>query len=374
MATPHEERLPPHGLSLPPDDFGWENEDPAGPPEDSTGTTAAEEPSRHFQPGIVGEDEAQVEKSLRPRRFEEFIGQERVVENLRIAIEAARARGDVLDHVLLSGMPGLGKTTLALLIANAMGVGIQETSGPVIERGKDLVGHLTNLARGDILFIDEIHRMSSEAEEYLYSAMEDFKVDIRLDKGPDARSIRIGVAPFTLVGATTREGLLAAPFRSRFGILEKLECYSTDVLAEILRRSAAILKVGIDADAAHRIAICSRGTPRFANRFLRRVRDIAQCRASGVDSVSIDCGAVEEALRRLGVDGNGLDIMDRQIIRILLSSGEVPVGIKTIAITVGEEERTIEDVYEPYLIQRGLIIRTPRGRMATPRAVELLKN
>ncbi len=376
MATSPEERLPPLGPSVPPDDFGWEVENPLECPDDSP-AGSGDEPDRHFQPGISGEDEAQIEKSLRPRRFEEFIGQERVVENLRIAIEAARARGEVLDHVLLSGMPGLGKTTLALLIADAMGVGIQETSGPVIERGKDLVGHLTNLARGDILFIDEIHRMSREAEEYLYSAMEDFKVDIRLDKGPDARSIRIGVAPFTLVGATTREGLLAAPFRGRFGILEKLEAYSPEVLAEIIRRSAAILQVEIDADAAQRIASCSRGTPRFANRFLRRVRDVAQCRAqcreSGKEPVSINCGTVDEALQRLGVDGNGLDIMDRQIMRILLSSGEVPVGIKTIAITVGEEERTIEDVYEPYLIQRGLIIRTPRGRLATPRAVELLQ-
>src|SRR5262245_22125409 len=247
-----------------------ESHDPPDPPDDGSGEC----------PPFLSEEfdlqEALVEKSLRPRRFEDFVGQRRVVENLRTAINAARARGEVLAHVLLSAMPGLGKTPLALLVAQAMEVNIQETSGPVIERGKDLAGHLTTLRRGDVLFIDEIHRMSREAEEYLYSAMEDFKMDIRLDKGPEARSIRFTMAPFTLVGATTREGLLAAPFRGRFGILEKLEPYEEEDLAEIVLRSAAILGVRTGREAARRIAQRSRGTPRFANRFLKRVRDVAQ--------------------------------------------------------------------------------------------------
>jgi Holliday junction DNA helicase RuvB len=325
-----------------------------------------------FQPDEFDLDEEQLEKSLRPRRFQEFLGQRRVVENLSIAIEAAKGRGEVLEHVLLSGMPGLGKTTLAFLIANAMGTDLQVTSGPVIERGKDLVGHLTTLKRGDVLFIDEIHRMSRESEEYLYSAMEDFKVDINLDKGPDARSYRLPVQPFTLVGATTREGFLAAPFRSRFGILERLEPYASGELTEILLRSAAILQVDIERCAAEALAVRARGTPRFANRFLRRIRDVAQLK-SGMDRpVKVDMAAVNEGLRRLGVDEHGLDLMDREIIRVLIRSGDQPVGIKTIAISVGEEERTIEDVYEPYLIQRGLLMKTPRGRLATTRAVELM--
>jgi len=331
-----------------------------------------EDLNQPYRPGEFDAVEAQVEKSLRPKTFEGFVGQCRVVENLRLAIEAARARGDVLDHVLLSGMPGLGKTTLAYLVAGALGSEIQVTSGPVIEKGKDLVGHLTSLKRGDVLFIDEIHRMSREAEEYLYSAMEDFKVDIRLDKGPDARSFRFTLAPFTLVGATTREGLLAAPFRSRFGILEKLEPYDVEDLARIIRNSAAILEVDIEPKAAVMLAERARGTPRFANRFLRRVRDVAQCRG-GVDRpVRIAVVDVEEGLKRLGVDHNGLDLMDRQILRLLLQSGQQPLGLKTIAISVGEEERTIEDVYEPYLIQRGLLIKTPRGRLATTRAGEFV--
>ncbi len=343
-------------------DAGSDGDQPAG----DSGDTI-----HPFQPHDFDLDEERIEKSLRPRRFQEFLGQRRVVENLAIAIEAARARGEVLEHVLLSGMPGLGKTTLAYIIAEAMGVDLQVTSGPVIERGKDLVGHLTTLKRGDVLFIDEIHRMSRESEEYLYSAMEEFKVDINLDKGPDSRSYRISVQPFTLVGATTREGLLAAPFRSRFGILEKLELYGIVELTEILVRSADILQVDIERRAAEMLAARARGTPRFANRFLRRIRDVAQLK-SGMDRpVRVDAAAVEEGLKRLGVDENGLDLMDREIIRVLIQSGDRPVGIKTIAISVGEEERTIEDVYEPYLIQRGLLLKTPRGRMATTRAIEL---
>jgi len=338
---------------------------------DSSGNGSGDD--QPFLPEQFDLHEAQIETNLRPRRFDDFVGQRRVVENLKLAIDAAKARREVLEHVLLSGMPGLGKTTLALLIADALGVGIQETSGPVIERGRDLIGHLTNLGKGDVLFIDEIHRMSKDAEEYLYAAMEDFKVDIRIDKGPDARSVRMGIPPFTLVGATTREGLLASPFRARFGILEKLEPYGVDDLAEIIHRSAAILSVKIGSDAARMIAARSRGTPRFANRFLRRVRDVAQSRWNREGVVDVTPAVVEEGLRRLGVDENGLDNMDRQILGVLLSSGDQPVGIKTIAISVGEEERTIEDVYEPYLIQRGLLIKTPRGRLATPRAQEALR-
>lgn len=346
--------------------------------ESPTTADATGEPAP-FAPGAAGFEEGENERSLRPHSFQEFVGQRRVVENLRIAIDAARARGDVLEHVLLSGMPGLGKTTLALLISEAMGVGIQVTSGPVIERGKDLLGHLTNLRQGDVFFIDEIHRMSREAEEYLYSAMEDFKVDISLDKGPDARSVRIPVAPFTLVGATTREGLLAAPFRGRFGILEKLEPYDAVDLESIVLRSAGLLGATITPDSSRAIAIRSRGTPRFANRLLRRVRDTAQLRGAAEASrcqsagaTAIDLSAVEEALRRLGIDENGLDGMDRQILEILVQSGERPIGVKTVAFTVGEEERTIEDVYEPYLIQRGLVLKTPRGRLATAKAFDLL--
>jgi Holliday junction DNA helicase RuvB len=317
-------------------------------------------------------DEAQAEKSLRPRSLVEFVGQTRVVENLSIAIEAAKARGDVLEHVLLSGMPGLGKTTLAFLIRTEMGVDIQVTSGPVIARGADLLGHLTGLKRGDVLFIDEIHRMSREAEEYLYSAMEDFKVDVRLDKGPEARSYRFDIQPFTLIGATTREGLLAAPFRSRFGILEKLSPYEPEDLTRIILRSASILQVDIDPKAARVLAERARGTPRFANRFLRRIRDVAQCRDGADRPVRIDMPAVDDGLRRLAVDSNGLDATDRAILRVLVQSGDQPVGLKTIAISVGEEERTIEDVYEPYLIQRSYLLKTPRGRLATARACELL--
>lgn len=329
-----------------------------------------------FDPGVSDADEFSAEKSLRPTRLEEFIGQERTVENLRIAIDTARARGDVLDHVLFSGMPGLGKTTLSSLIAQAMGTNLRTTSGPAIEKAKDIVGQLSQLERGDVLFIDEIHRLSSEAEEYLYSAMEDFKVDIILASGPDAHSVRISVQPFTLVGATTRDGLLSAPFRSRFGILEKLELYPPEDLTEILLRSARLLNCVVARDTALYLAERCRGTPRYANRFLRRVRDIAQFR-SGNRSTGDAAGPlgltpehVKEGLDRLGIDSNGLDRIDRRIVEILLAAQE-PVGLKTIAVSVGEDERTIEDVHEPYLIQRGMLLKTPRGRRASASASEL---
>jgi len=334
-----------------------------------------------FEPSALGEDEVGVEKSLRPSRLEEFIGQPRVVDNLRIAIETARARGDVLDHILFSGMPGLGKTTLSYLIARSMGVEMHQTSGPALERGKDIVGTLTRMARGDVFFIDEIHRISREVEEYLYSAMEDYCVDIVIDPGADARVLRIPVQPFTLVGATTREGLLSAPFRGRFGIVEKLEPYPEAELTQIISRSAGLLSCRIDDEPARRLARSSRGTPRYANRFLRRIRDVAQYRAAlergpergptGVDEpLPLPMEAIEEGLERLGVDEHGLDRVDRRILEVLLGSDE-PVGVKTIAVSVGEEERTIEDVYEPYLIQRGMLVKTSRGRRASPRAIEL---
>jgi Holliday junction DNA helicase RuvB len=329
-----------------------------------------------FAPSPLGEDEIGAEKSLRPSRLEEFIGQTRVVENLRISVEAARARGEVLDHVLFSGLPGLGKTTLSYLLASALGVDIHCTSGPCLQKGKDVVGLLTGLKRGDILFIDEIHRMSRETEEYLYPAMEDFKVDVVIDKGPDARSFRISIEPFTVVGATTREGQLSAPFRSRFGISEKLELYPDSDLVEIARRSARILDCAITEHAAALLAERSRGTPRYVNRFLRRIRDVAQYR-SGVlgnasNPLSLEEVFVREGLERLGIDANGLDRVDRRILEVLLGQDE-PVGVKTIAVSVGEEERTIEDVHEPYLIQRGMLLKTSRGRRPSALAAELYR-
>lgn len=323
-----------------------------------------------FEPVPTDDEEVGVEKKLRPGTLREFIGQRRLVDNLRVAIESARQRDDVLDHILFSGMPGLGKTTLANLISTEMDVHLRTTSGPILQKGKDIVGLLTDLGRGDVLFIDEIHRMSTESEEYLYSAMEDYAVDIVLDHGPDARSFRISVEPFTLVGATTREGLLSEPFRSRFGITEKLELYPPSDLREIILRSAEVLSCSIGAEAAQILAERCRGTPRYANRFLRRIRDVAQYRSeNNVDRLELSSADVMEGLQRLGVDEHGLDRVDRKILEVLLSHNQ-PVGLKTLAVSVGEEERTVEDVYEPYLIQRGMLLRTPRGRRASARAEE----
>jgi Holliday junction DNA helicase RuvB len=329
---------------------------------------------RLFEPCPMGEEEIGAEKSLRPGRLEEFIGQKRVVENLRSAIGAAKVRGEVLDHVLLSGLPGLGKTTLAYLIASTSEVDIHSASGPSLQKGKDIVGLLTGLNRGDVLFIDEVHRLAKETEEYLYSAMEDFKVDVLVDRGPDARSYRISVEPFTLVGATTREGLLSAPFRGRFGIVEKLEVYPVDDLLQIVKRSALILGCQISDDVGRLLASRSRGTPRYANRFLRRIRDVAQVRTGWTGQsrapLKLTEGLVAEGLERLEIDENGLDRVDRKILHVLLSH-DIPVGVKTLAVSVGEEERTIEDVHEPYLIQRGMLVKTPRGRRASSLAHEL---
>jgi len=313
-----------------------------------------------------GEDLFEV--SLRPRTFDRFVGQQRVVENLKLALAAAKARKEPLDHLLLSGLPGLGKTTLATIVAREMETDLHVTSGPALVRPADLVGILTNLKEGDFLFIDEVHRLPRPVEEKLYGAMEDYVVDVVLDQGPAARSLRLGVQRFTLVGATTREGLLGAPFRARFGLQEKLELYPAADLATILVRSAESLQVKLAADAADFIASRSRGTPRVANRFLRRVRDLAQERYGN----AIDRDVAAEGLERLGVDSRGLCALDRKILGTLLKHGGGPVGLKTIAVAVGEEERTIEDVYEPFLIREGLLRRTPQGRCASAECGEIL--
>jgi Holliday junction DNA helicase RuvB len=308
------------------------------------------------------------DRTLRPKRLADFVGQTDVVENLSLAIRAAKERGEPLDHVLLSGLPGLGKTTLAHLIAEGLGVGLRETSAPALQRAADLAGLLTNLDPGDVLFIDEVHRLPSVVEEYLYAAMEQFVIDVVIDQGPGARSIRLDLPRFTLVGATTREGLLSAPFRSRFGLFERLEPYPVADLARIVERSASLLQVAIDRDAAVTIASLSRGTPRVANRFLRRVRDFAQVTAGNRISDEV----AREGLRRLGVDERGLVRVDRQILDVLCKAGGMAVGVKTIAAAVGEEERTIEDVYEPHLLRGGLLVKTPQGRRATPAAYDAL--
>ncbi|MFN0243238.1 MAG: Holliday junction branch migration DNA helicase RuvB [Planctomycetota bacterium] len=305
--------------------------------------------------------ERDLETQLRPRTFSEFVGQARTHENLRIAIQAARARGEPLDHVLLSGPPGLGKTSLARILARELGGKLHSTSGPALERPRDLVGILTQLERGDVFFIDEIHRVPAPVEEYLYTAMEDFSVDFTLDQGPHARILPLKLEPFTLVGATTREGLLTAPFRGRFGIAERLVPYPPEDLEQILLRSASILAVELETHAARLLAERSRGTPRIANRFLRRARDLAQVR--GLPRLS--SALCSEALERLGVDDNGLEDLDRRILRCLALNGGQPVGLKTIAAAVGEAEDTIEDVFEPHLLRSGFVQKTGRGRVVT---------
>ena len=309
------------------------------------------------------------DKVLRPRKLDDFVGQPSVVDNLEVFIQAAKLRNEPLDHVLLHGPPGLGKTTLANIIANELGVGFKITSGPVLDKAGDLAGLLTNLGEGDVLFIDEIHRLSPVIEEYLYSAMEDYSIDIMIDTGPNARTVQIALNPFTLIGATTRSGLLTSPLRARFGINSRLEYYNSETLTAIVERSSDLLKIPIENEAAYKIASRSRGTPRIANALLRRVRDFAQIKGKGI----IDPEITEFALKALNVDENGLDEMDIRILKVLIEKfNGGPVGISTIATAIGENAGTLEEVYEPFLIMEGFLMRTPRGREATKIAYELM--
>ncbi|HEX9861569.1 MAG TPA: Holliday junction branch migration DNA helicase RuvB [Nitrospirota bacterium] len=312
-------------------------------------------------------EDMNLDQALRPSSFDEYVGQDRVKDNLKVFIQAARGRGEALDHVLFSGPPGLGKTTLAHIIAREMGVNIKTTSGPVIERAGDLAAILTNLEKGDVLFVDEIHRMNRVIEEILYPAMEDYQLDIIIGQGPSARTIKLDLPPFTLVGATTRTGLLTSPLRDRFGVLARLEFYPPDDLKRIVVRSAGLLGIEADEDGAMEIARRSRGTPRIANRLLRRVRDFAQVDGGGPVTKPV----ADKALERLEVDARGLDAMDKKLLLAIIDKfGGGPVGLDTLAAAIAEERDTVEDVYEPYLIQEGLIERTPRGRQATLAAYE----
>jgi len=319
--------------------------------------------------GYPQEEDIALDAMLRPLSFGGFVGRTETVENLKMWIAAALARNESLDHVLFSGPPGLGKTTLAFIIARELGTNILSTSGPALERPRDLVGILTSLQEKDVLFIDEIHRINPQVEEYLYTAMEDFEVPVVIDPGPHSRTIKISLKPFTLVGATTRVGLLTAPLRSRFQISERLDFYTDEELEQIAKNSARKLKIEIEDAAARLIASRSRGTPRITNRFLKRIRDVAHARQSEVITVEV----AAEGLRRLGVDEHGLCEMDRKILGAIARAGGRPVGLKTIAAVVGEQEDTIEDVYEPFLIRKGLLEKTPRGRVLTPAAMKLMQ-
>ncbi|HWS77639.1 MAG TPA: Holliday junction branch migration DNA helicase RuvB, partial [Thermomonas sp.] len=319
---------------------------------------------RIIAPGATREDEV-VEASIRPRRLDEYLGQQPVREQMQIYIEAAKGRGEALDHVLIFGPPGLGKTTLSHVIANELGVSLRVTSGPVIEKAGDLAALLTNLQPHDVLFIDEIHRLSPVVEEILYPAMEDYQLDIMIGEGPAARSIKLDLPPFTLIGATTRAGLLTAPLRDRFGIVQRLEFYSPEELTRIVRRSAQILGIACDADGAGEIARRSRGTPRIANRLLRRLRDYAQVKGNG----GIDTAIARAAMDMLKVDPEGFDELDRRMLGIIIDAFDGgPVGVESLAAALSEERGTLEDVIEPYLIQQGFLVRTARGRMATAKA------
>ena len=309
------------------------------------------------------------DEPLRPNRLDDFIGQDKLKHKLRTYVLAARERGEAIDHIIFYGPPGLGKTTLAHIIANEMGVSIKVTAGPILERPADLVGLLTSLSQGEILFIDEIHRMPRNVEEFLYPAMEDFCLDIVIDKGPNARTVKLNLSRFTLIGSTTRAGLITAPLRSRFGIVERVDYYSSEELLDVVIRSARIMGIETEQQGAFEIARRSRGTPRIANRILRRIRDFAQVHGTGV----INLETAKSALDMLDIDTEGLDDMDKRILGTIIQKfGGGPVGIKTIAVAVGEDEGTIEELYEPYLIQRGFLARTPRGRQATPLAYKHL--
>lgn len=315
------------------------------------------------------DDDIAVEKSLRPSQFDEFIGQKELVDNLKLYIEAANNRGDALDHVLLFGPPGLGKTTLANIVSKELKSNIKQASGPVVERAGDLAGMITNLSHRDVFFIDEIHRLNSVVEEYLYSAMEDFSIDIMIDKGPSARSVQLTIEPFTLIGATTRLGNLTSPLRDRFGVVLRVDYYQPEDLFHIINRSADILEVDIDDEGAMELARRSRGTPRIANRILRRARDFAQVKAAG----NINLDVAKASLQKLGIDDIGLDDMDRKILDVIIEKfNGGPVGVKSLAVAVGEDATTIEDVYEPFLIKEGFLHRTPRGRIAQEAAYHLL--